>query len=229
MITGTLTQNTDAKTFTASISTMLFDIARIAVVENGYKTAENHPDHHLEVRTPRGRVMRVGSMWKAVSEKSGRAYFSLSLTDRMGRTWRMNAVRNDDTPEGTWQIVPLAGGRTEPIAVTGRIETLDDDNLAGFIGSYDFDMDVTAVLNPHKTDPNHPDWHIEARSPAGQLIRMGSIWKATSERSGNAYLSIAFSSPTGTQHRANALRREDMAQGEYEIVAFTGGELAAVA
>ena len=229
MITGTLTQNADAKTFTATISTMLFDIARIAVVSNGYKTAENHPDYHLEVRTPRGRTMRVGSMWKAISEKSKRSYFSLSLTDRMGRVWRMNAVRNEETPEGIWQIVPLAGGKTDGIALTGRIETLDDDNLAGFIGSYDFDMDFTAVENPHKTDPNHPDYHIEARSPAGVLIRMGSIWKAKSERTGAEYLSIAFSSPTGTQHRANGLRRENARSGEYEIVAFAGGELTAVA
>ena len=61
-------------------------------MENAYKSADNHPDYHLEVRTPRGRTMRVGSMWKAVSEKSGRSYYSLALTDRMGRTWRMNAV-----------------------------------------------------------------------------------------------------------------------------------------
>lgn len=229
MITGTLIQNATASTFTASISTMLFDIARIAVVPNGYKTADNHPDFHLEIRTPRGRTMRVGSMWKAISEKSGRSYFSLSLTDRMGRVWRMNAVRNEETPENQWQIVPLAGGKTDPITLTGRIETLDDDNLAGFIGSYDFDMDFTAVENPHKTDPNHPDYHIEARSPAGVLIRMGSIWKAKSERSGAEYLSIAFSSPTGTQHRANGLRREDTPSGEYEIVAFASGELTAVA
>ena len=72
MITGTLTQNADARTFTASISTMMFDIARVAVVANAYKTADTHPDYHLEVRTPRGRTMRIGSMWKAVSEKSGR-------------------------------------------------------------------------------------------------------------------------------------------------------------
>ena len=229
MITGTLTQNADAQTFTASISTMMFDIARIAVVANGYKTADNHPDFHLEVRTPRGRTMRVGSMWKAIGEKSKRAYFSLAITDRMGRNWRMNAVRNDETPEGTWQIVPLAGGKTDPIALTGRIETLDDDNLAGFIGGYDFDMDFTAVENPHKTDPNHPDYHIEARSPAGILIRMGSIWKAKSERTGMEYLSMAFSSPRGTQHRANGLRREDTPSGEYEIVAFASGELTAVA
>ena len=90
-------------------------------------------------------------------------------------------------------------------------------------------MDFVAVENAHKADPNHPDYHIEARSPAGVLIRMGSIWKTVSERSGNAYLSIAFSSPTGKQHRANGLRREDDATGAYEIVAYAGGELAAVA
>ncbi len=229
MITGTLTQNAKTNTFTASISTMMFDIARIAVVENAYKTADNHPDYHLEVRTPRGRTMRIGSMWKAVSEKSGRSYFSLAITDRANRTWRMNAVRNDETVKGTWQIVPMTGGKTEGIAVTGKIETLDDDNLAGFIGSFDFDMDFVAVEKLDKADPNHPDYHIEARSPAGVLIRMGSIWKAVSERSGNAYLSIVFSSPTGTQHRANGLRREGDADGTYEIVAYASGELAAVA
>ena len=229
MITGTLTRNADARTFTATISTMLFDIMRIAVIENAWKTVDNHPDYHLEIRTPRGRTLRIGSMWKAVSEKSGRAYYSLAITDRMGRTWRMNAVRNDETSEGTWQIVPMTGGKTGRIMVTGKIETLDDDNLAGFIGSYDFDMDFTAVENPHKTDPNHPDYHIEARSPAGVLIRMGSIWKTVSERTGNAYLSIAFSSPTGTQHRANGLRRDNTPASEFEIVAFAGSELAAVA
>ena len=229
MITGTLTRNADARTFTASISTMLFDIARVAVVENAYKTADNHPDYHLEVRTPRGRTMRVGSMWKAVSEKSGRAYFSLAITDRMGRTWRMNAVRNDETAEGTWQIVPMTGGKTEPLALTGQLELLDDDNFAGFIGGYDFDMEFTAVESQTKADPNHPDYHIEARSPAGVLIRMGSIWKAKSERTGTEYLSIAFSSPRGTQHRANAFRREDAPSGVYEIVALTGNDLSAVA
>ena len=227
MITGTLTQNADASAFTATVSTMLFDIARIAVVENAHKAAENHPGHHLEARTPRGRTMRVGSMWKALSEKSKRPYFSLALTDRMGRTWRMNAVRRDEAPEGTWQIVPLVGGRIDPIALTGRIETLDDDNLAGFLGSYDFDMEFVALVCSNKTDESHPDWHIEARSPAGVPIRMGSIWRAVSERTGNAYLSLAFSSPMGTQHRASGLRREDAPEGEYEIVPFIARDLAA--
>ena len=219
MITGTLTKNVGDTGYTAAISTMLFDIARISVVRNAFNTADSHPDFHLEVKTPRGRVLRIGSMWSATSEKSGRDYFSLSITDRMGRAWRMNAVRDEDAPAGEWRIVPLIGKRTEGATLTGGIEALDDGNLAGFVGSYDFDMDFTAVENARKSEPTHPDWHIEARSPAGVLIRMGSIWKATSERSGRDYLSIAFSSPHGAMHRANALPRDTA--GAYGIVAFS--------
>ena len=221
MIAGTLIRNADAETFTLSVATLLFDIARLNVVPNAHKTADNHPDHHIEVRTPRGRVMRVGSMWSAVSKTSRREYFSIALTDRMGCNWRMNAVRDEEMAKGEWRVVPLAGGRTEPIALTGRIETLDDGNLAGAIGSYDFDMDFVATLNARKTSDDHPDWHIEGRSPAGRIVRMGSIWRATSERSGNDYLSIAFHAPMGTQHRANGLAREGEAPGSYEIVALT--------
>jgi uncharacterized protein (DUF736 family) len=234
MITGTLTRNADGETYTLSVATLMFDIAHLRVVPNGYKTADNHPDHHIEVRTPRGRVMRVGSMWSAVSKTSKREYLQIALTDRMGRSWRMNAVRDDEMPKDEWRIVPLAGGETRPIALTGRIETLDDGNLAGSIGSYDFDMDFVAVENAHKASDDHPDWHIEARSPAGRIVRMGSIWRATSERSGNAYLSIAFHAPMGTQHRANAFLREGEAPGTYEVVALaplagTGGGLALAA
>ena len=226
MITGTLTTDAQGRPATASVSTLLWDLPRVGIVPNAHKSADNHPDHHLEFRTPRGRAMRVGSVWSAVSEKSGRAYFSLALTDRAGRTWRMNAVRGEETPEGTWRIVPLAGGAASPIALTGRIEALDDDNLAGFIGSYDFDLDFAATLNAHKAEDTHPDWHMEARSPGGVVIRMGSVWRAVSERSGCAYLSLAFQSPTGTQHRASALPRKD-AEGHYEVVALAGGETAA--
>ena len=234
MITGTLTTDAQGRPATASVSTLLWDLPRVAVVPNAHKSADNHPDHHLEFRTPRGRVLRVGSVWSAVSERSGRAYFSLALTDRAGRAWRMNAVRNDESPEGEWAIVPLAGGPTLPIALTGRIEALDDGHLAGSVGSYDFDMDFVAALNAHKVSEDHPDWHIEARSPAGRIVRMGSIWRATSDRSGNAYLSIAFHAPMGTQHRANAFPREGEAPGTYEVVALTplagaGGGLALAA
>jgi uncharacterized protein (DUF736 family) len=234
MITGTLTRNADGTTYTLSVATLMFDIARLNVVPNGYKSADNHPDYHVEVRIPRGRKMRVGSMWSAISERSKRAYYSIALTDRMGRNWRMNAVQGEEMPKDEWRVVPLAGGETRPIALTGRIETLDDGNLAGFIGSYDFDMDFVAVENVHKASDDHPDWHVEARSPAGRIVRMGSIWRATSERSGNAYLSIAFHAPMGTRHRANAFPREGETQGTYEVVALTplagaGGGLALAA
>lgn len=219
MFAGTLTQNADTKTFILSVGSMTFDIARLDVTLNEYKTADNHPDYQIEVRTPRGRTLRVGSMWSAVSERSGRAYYQIALTDRMGRNWRMNAVRDEEV-EGAFRIVPLAGGTTAPIVLTGRIETLDDGNLAGAIGSYDFDMDFVAVESGHKVSEDHPDWHIEARSPAGRVIRMGSIWKATGQQSGLPYLSIAFHAPNGGQHRANAFPREGEAEG-YEIVALT--------
>ena len=62
---------------------------------------------------------------------------------------------------------------------------------------------------------------MEARPPAGRIVRMGSIWEATPERSGNAYLSIAFHASMGTQHRANALARKGEAPGTYEMVALT--------
>ncbi|MGR3434139.1 MAG: DUF736 family protein [Shimia sp.] len=220
MITGTLTRNADGKTFTLSVATLAFDLARLSVVPNAYKTADTHPDYHIEVRTPRGRMMRAGSMWSAVSRTSQRPYFQIALTDRAGHTWRMNAVRDDEMPDDRWRIVPLAGAAAEPIALTGRIETLDDGNLAGSIGSYDFDMDFVAVENAHKASEDHPDWHMEARSPGGQVVRMGSIWKATSQRTGTAYLSVAFYAPMGTQHRANALLREGDAPGIYEVVAL---------
>ncbi|MEE4210375.1 MAG: DUF736 family protein, partial [Parvularcula sp.] len=70
MITGTLTRNADGETYTLRVATLVFDIGHLRVVPNGYKNADNHPDHHVEVRTPRGRVMRVGSMWSATSKTS---------------------------------------------------------------------------------------------------------------------------------------------------------------
>ena len=221
MIAGTLTRNADGTSYGLSVSTLMFDIARLSVQPNPYKSADNHPDFQITARTPRGRVMRVGSMWSAVSKTSKREYFQIALTDRMGRIWRMNAVRDEEMEAGAWRIVPLAGGTTETIALTGTVETLDDGNLALSIGSYDFDMDAVAVENAHRASDDHPDWHIEALSPGGNAVRMGSIWKAVSQATGNEYLSIAFHSPMGGQHRANGLRRDGDAPGVFEVAALT--------
>lgn len=221
MITGKLTKAKKSDEFTAEIHAMTFDLVGLRVIPNTFKSKDNHPDYHIECRTPRGRALRIGSMWKAVSDKTGREYFSISITDKMGRDWRMNAVRNDDMDKNEWQIVPLAGGSTKQIMMNGKIELLEDDALVGTIGSYDFDMDFVAVANAFKQSDDHPDYHIVVKSPAGVEIRMGSVWRALAEASGNEYYSIAFYSPFGDQHRANGLRREGDASGVYEIVPFS--------
>ena len=218
MITGKLIQNGKSKSFTAEIHAMTFDLVGLNIVPNSYKTKDNHPDYHVEAKTPRGRILRIGSMWKAVSEKSGNAYFSISLTDRMRREWRMNAVRNEEMAKGEWQVVPLAGGKTDQIMLNGKIELLEDDAMVGSIGSYDFDIDFVGVPNVYKASDDHPDYHIVVKSPAGVEIRMGSIWKSISDSTGNAYLSLSFYSPFGSQHRANGLRRDEEPEGQYEIV-----------
>jgi len=227
MITGTLTENKKSDGFDAEIHAMTFDLTGIRVVTNSFKTKDNHPDYHLEFQTPRGRALRIGSMWKAVSEKSGNAYFSISITDKMGRDWRMNAVRNEEMAAGAWQIVPLAGGKTDQVMLNGKIELLEDDALVGSIGSYDFDIDFVGLPNDYKASDDHPDYHIEVKSPAGVAIRMGSIWRQASDRTGAEYLSMSFYSPFGGQHRANGLRREGDPDGQYEIVPLTGPKAAA--
>jgi len=195
MITGTLTENKKSDGFDAEIHAMTFDLTGIRVVTNSFKTKDNHPDYHLEFQTPRGRALRIGSMWKAVSEK--------------------------------WQIVPLAGGKTDQVMLNGKIELLEDDALVGSIGSYDFDIDFVGLPNDYKASDDHPDYHIEVKSPAGVAIRMGSIWRQASDRTGAEYLSMSFYSPFGGQHRANGLRREGDPDGLYEIVSLTGPKAAA--
>ena len=144
----------------------------------------------------------------------------------MGRAWRMNAVRNDDMAKGAWQIVPLAGGQTEQVMVNGHIEMLDDGALVGTMGSYDFDMDFVGLPNPFKASDDHPDFHIEVKSPGGTPIRMGSIWQQTSAQN-NAYLSISFYSPFGASHRVNGLRGTDTAEGKFDIVPMSPPRTAA--
>ncbi|WP_342075117.1 DUF736 family protein [Yoonia sp. SS1-5] len=206
MLNGKLIEN--ATGFNLTLSTLTFDIAGLQVVPNPYKQKDNHPDYHVEFRTPRGTMMRVGAMWRAISERSQAEYFSITLTDKNNKTWRMNAVRNDSLRDGEWAVVPLAGGEPEPIMVAGHLELLDDGNMVGTIESFDFAFDVVAVQSETKSDNNHPDFHLEARSPNGTIIRVGSVWEAESNR-GNKYYSVAFWSPRGSQHRANGVRNDD--------------------
>jgi uncharacterized protein (DUF736 family) len=218
MITGNMKPVAKTGTFTLNIATMLFDIANLRVTPNDFKSQENHPDYIIECRTPRGNYLRVGSMWKAGGAHSGHAYYSISVTDRNGKTWRMNAVRNDTTPTGEWIIVPLAGsGEPSPIVVGGTLEQTDDGALIGLIESYDFSMNVVLIPVEDKADDKHPDYRMEVTSPTGTVIRIGSAWTAMSER-GNAYYSLSFYAPTGSQHRANAVKGEGTADGVFTVI-----------
>ena len=78
-----------------------------------------------------------------------------------------------------------------------------------------------AVANAHRAADGHPDRRMEARGPAGVPIRMGSIWRARSDRTGAEHLSLAFRSPFGAQHRPNGLRGGDAPEGEWDVVALT--------
>ncbi len=217
MITGTLKPIAKSPNFTLSIATLLFDIAGLRVTPNAYKKADNHPDYHIEARTPRGNQLRVGSMWKAVGTTSGKDYYAITVTDRNGKTWRMNAVRNETTPKGEFTVVPLAGGETSPIMVGGNLEMTDDGALVGIIESYDFSMNVVLIPVEDKQDEKHPDFRMEVTSPSGHVIRIGSAWKAVSDR-GNAYFSLSFYAPLGSQHRANAVQSEGAEPGQFNII-----------
>lgn len=101
---------------------------------------------------------------------------------------------------------------------TGTLTKMDaDDAFAGDIASLDFDINFTMVANTFKSKDTHPDYVIEARSPRGRLVRIGSAWAARS-RAGNDYLSLAFALPGQSGPvRANAVRGEDAGEG-YKII-----------
>lgn len=75
--------------------------------------------------------------------------------------------------------------------------------------------------NAHGADDEHPERHMGARGPAGAPIRMGSIGRAKSERTGTACLPPALHSPHGTRHWAGARSGEGMPGGEHDVAALT--------
>lgn len=217
MFTGTLKPAAKSKAFILDISSLRFEIAGLRITPNPHKQADNHPDYLIEVRTPRGNMLRVGSMWKAKSATTGNEYFSITVTDRNGTQWRMNAVRNETTPNGEFTIVPLAGGEASPIMRGGTLELTDDGAMTGLIESYDFSMNVTLIPVAEKAKDDHPDFRIEAWSPSGKIIRIGSAWAATSQV-GNDYLQLSFWSPLGETHRANAVQANDETAGTFNVI-----------
>lgn len=102
---------------------------------------------------------------------------------------------------------------------TGTLTKMDADNAyAGDIASLDFDINFSMVANDFKAKDQHPDYIIEARSPRGRYVRIGSAWAATS-RAGNDYMSMAFNLPgLAGPVRVNAVQDKDAPEGSYKII-----------
>ena len=102
----------------------------------------------------------------------------------------------------------------------GNLTAMDaDDAFAGNLASMDVDFGFTMVPNKHKGKNSHPDYIIEARSPRGRSVRIGSAWFATS-KAGNDYMSLAINLPHQPPIRVNAVQDDDTGDGEYRIIPF---------
>lgn len=108
---------------------------------------------------------------------------------------------------------------------SGELMRMDaDDAYAGHVASVNMDVDFTLLANAHKSSDTHPDYVIEARSPKGRVIRIGSGW-AMCSRAGNDYLSLVLNLPDQAPVRVNAV---DTGDGRtYRIIPLTNAQAAA--
>ena len=110
---------------------------------------------------------------------------------------------------------------------SGELTKMDaDDAWAGHVASVNLDVDITLVPNEHKSADAHPDYVIEARSPKGRVIRIGSGW-AMRSRAGNDYLSLVLNLPNQAPVRVNAVADERAEPGSYRIIPLTNMQSAA--
>ena len=104
-IDGQITR-TDDNAFTGWMASLTFDVD-ITLTPNPYKKEDKHPDFEITAKTPRGRLIRIGSAWEQTSQK-GNDYLSLAVMVN-GQQVRVNAVRNEEDPAGEFRLIPLAG------------------------------------------------------------------------------------------------------------------------
>ena len=118
-ISGELTAMDADNAFTGYIANMMFDLD-FMLIENEYKTEETHPDYRIEVSSPRGVPIRVGSAWLAKSLRTDNDYLSLLINTPDGDL-RVNAVQNEEQRGGnTFSIIPfVSSGDQENSAGTG--------------------------------------------------------------------------------------------------------------
>lgn len=121
-ISGELTAMDADNAFTGYIANMMFDL-EFMLIENSYKSEETHPDYRIEVSSPRGTPIRVGSAWMAKSSRTGNDYLSLLINTPDGDL-RVNAVQNEEQRGGqTFSIIPFIDSDEQP----------QDQRLADFV------------------------------------------------------------------------------------------------
>jgi len=112
-ISGELTAMDADNAFTGYIANMMFDL-EFMLIENSYKSEETHPDYRIEVSSPRGMPIRVGSAWMAKSSRTGNDYLSLLINTPDGDL-RVNAVQNEEQRGGqTFSIIPFIDSGEQP-------------------------------------------------------------------------------------------------------------------
>lgn len=105
-ISGELTAMDADNAFAGYIANMMFDL-EFMLIENEFKSEETHPDYRIEVSSPRGTPIRVGSAWMAKSNRTGNDYLSLLINTPDGDL-RVNAVQNEEQRGGqTFSIIPF--------------------------------------------------------------------------------------------------------------------------
>ena len=104
MLDGKLTRMDADDAFTGEIVSMEFDFP-FTMVPNAHKQKDSHPDYVIEARTPKNRVIRIGSAWAARS-RAGNDYYQLALNLARG-TVRANAVQEDEMNPGEYRLIPL--------------------------------------------------------------------------------------------------------------------------
>ena len=105
-ISGELTAMDADNAFAGYVANMMFDLD-FMLIENSFKTEETHPDYRIEVSSPKGHPIRVGSAWMAKSNRTGNDYVSLLINTPDGDL-RVNAVQNEEQRGGqTFSIIPF--------------------------------------------------------------------------------------------------------------------------
>ena len=111
-ISGEMSRMEGYNAFEGYVANMMFDL-NFMLIENEFKVEQTHPDYRIEVSSPKGTPIRVGSAWMAKSARTGNQYLSLLINTPDGDL-RVNAVQNEEQRGGeTFSIIPFVDSANE--------------------------------------------------------------------------------------------------------------------